>query len=177
MKKLFVFILGLALLTWVAFRVDFKKIYINKPIVKETCPFCDPSVLKKQEVYRENGCIALLNYKPAVRGHMLVIPERHVERFEDLTPDEMVQIHAMIAKVDRAEKSLYGSTGYALLQKNGAEAGQSVPHVHFHYLKAAQGDSKIGLVIRILLSPWLKPLPPEEIDRERSGFQGNGFAD
>lgn len=177
MKKSFALILGLALLTWFAFQFDFKKIYTNNLSVKETCPFCNETVIEHQEVYRENGCIALLNYKPAVKGHMLIIPERHVERFEDLTPEEMVKIHAMIAKVDRAERKIYGSTGYLLLQKNGSEAGQSVPHVHFHYLRMSQSDSKVWRTLKVFVAPWLKKLTLEEIARERSGFQRNGLAD
>ena len=177
MKKSLTFILGLAFLTWVVFQIDFKKIYINSPVVKESCPFCNSDVIERQSVYRESGCIALLSYKPAVRGHMLIIPERHVERFEDLTSEEIAKIHAMIAKVDVAEKVIYGSTGYVLLQKNGAEAGQTVPHVHFHYLRMTQGDSKIWFVLRAFVSPWLKALTPEEINNEKSKFQRNRFVD
>jgi histidine triad (HIT) family protein len=84
-----------------------------------------------------------------------------------LSPDEMGKIHAMIAKVDRAERKLFGSTGYILLQKNGAEAGQTVPHVHFHYYQMSPKDSKLWLAIRLFTAYWFKPLGAEEIEKQK----------
>jgi histidine triad (HIT) family protein len=172
MKKCLVLTLALAVFVWVAFQIDSQKIF-----TAENCPFCDRSIIERQAVYRENGCIALLDYKPDIKGHVLIIPERHVERFEDLTADELIAMHKMIAKVDRAERSIFGSTGYVLVQKNGIEAGQSVPHVHFHYLKMSHGDSKIWPAIRMFISGWFKPLSAEELNQQRLEFNRNGLAD
>lgn len=172
MKKSLASLLVLAFLIWGAFQID-----IQKNFTKENCPFCNPSVLRTQMVYREPGCMALIDYKPAVEGHVLVIPERHVERFEDLTTEEVVGMHSLIRKIDRAEKEIFGATGYILLEKNGREAGQSVPHVHFHYLPTKVGDSKAWLIVKVFLSPWLKPISVEEISDLESRFQRHGLAD
>lgn len=172
MKKSLAYLLLLAFLIWGAFQIDIQKKY-----TKENCPFCNPSVLRTQMIYREPRCLALIDYKPAAEGHVLVIPERHVERFEDLTPEEIVEIHSMIRKIDQAEKEIFGTTGYLLLEKNGRESGQSVPHVHFHYLPAKAGDSKIWFVVKFFLSSWLKPISLEEIGDLQLRFQRHGLAD
>ncbi len=172
MKKSLALIFVLTALIWAGFQIAPQKFFY-----RHNCPFCDRSIVESQSVSRENGTVALLNYKPAIEGHVLIIPERHVERFEDLTADELVQIHAMIAKVDQAERKMCGSTGYFLIQKNGIEAGQSVPHVHFHYFPMSTGSSKTWVAIRIFIASWLKPLDSAELERQRLEFQRYGLAD
>jgi diadenosine tetraphosphate (Ap4A) HIT family hydrolase len=164
MKKTFMLLLlGLGL--WSLFQID-----IQKKFTKENCPFCEPRVLAAQVIYESTLSLALLNYKPAVKGHMLILPKRHVERYEELTAEEAASLQALIAKVDRAERAIFGATGYTLLEKNGREAGQSVPHVHFHYFPRKVGDSNLSLAIRMFLAPWLKPLSPEELESQRDRF-------
>jgi histidine triad (HIT) family protein len=171
MKKSLALIFVLTALIWAGFQISPQKFFYQ-----QNCPFCNRSIVESQSIARENGAIALLNYKPAIAGHVLIIPERHVERFEDLTADELVQIHAMIAKVDQAERKMFGSTGYFLIQKNGIEAGQSVPHVHFHYFPMSQWSSKIWVAIRMFIGSWLKPLGPEELEQQRLEFERHGLA-
>jgi diadenosine tetraphosphate (Ap4A) HIT family hydrolase len=54
-----------------------------------------------------------------------------------------LQICRVIKKVDRAVTEVYGTCSYLLLQKNGVEVGQSVPHVHVHYIPWQKGDDSI----------------------------------
>lgn len=153
MKKIVFIFLTLSLFVAAALTLDFQR--FNKV---SGCAFCRQEVLNAQVFYRKDGAIGLLTYKPAVPGHVLIIPERHVERFEDLTAEELVALGDAIKKIDGAVRSAFGNTDYLLIQKNGRGAGQTVPHVHFHYLPAAK-----FLAARFLFSPWLKPLKEEEL--------------
>ena len=159
MKKKLPIFLALALFAYGLSFIDFKKSPTG-------CAFCREEVLSVQTFDRQEGAIAMISYKPCKRGHILIIPERHVERFEDLTAEEMVAIGKMIQKVDKKAKEVFGSTGYMLFQKNGREAGQSVPHVHFHYIPRDKEESALLFAIRFIISSWLKPMNGEEI-RER----------
>ncbi len=146
MKKIVVAFIVVASLIGVVSQLDFRK-------AGEGCAFCKKEVLASQVFYRGEQALGLLTHKPAVPGHVLIVPRRHVERFEQLSAEEMAEIQEVIQKVHGAVSRLYGATGYLLLQKNGREAGQSVPHVHFHYLPAVR-----FLAARFFISPWLKPL-------------------
>ena len=156
-KSLVVFFLVLA---GMSLQLDWQSFFSKNRVA---CAFCDESILKLNTFYEGKEASALLTYKPACQGHVLVLPKRHVVRFEDLTDSEMAEIKEIIAKVDRMSQKIYGSTGYLLLEKNGREAGQSVPHVHFHYLPRTFDQSGLWLVVQILLAPILKPLSPEEM--------------
>ncbi|MES2272716.1 MAG: HIT family protein [Chlamydiota bacterium] len=160
MKKIFIIFLTLGALGFIGFSLDFQKNSTGK-----ACAFCQEKVLTSQEFYRSGGAIALITHKPAVNGHVLIIPERHVERFEDLSAGEISAMAEMIQKVNLAIANWNGNTGYLLLQKNGREAGQTVPHVHFHYLPRFNGESDLGFALRFLISPWLKPLTAAEMNQ------------
>ncbi len=162
MVKSFSFKIGCALLllggVWLAVSFDTQKFSPDNG-----CAFCKNEVLAWQTVYQGKEVLAILTHKPVVRGHLLVIPKRHVERFEDLADGELLEIKEMIQKVDRVSKSLYGSTGYLLVQKNGRVAGQSVPHIHFHYIPRSGEESSLWVAVRFFTSPWLKPSSKEEM--------------
>lgn len=124
----------------------------------EGCAFCKSEVLQAQVFYEGNSVLGLLTHKPVANGHVLIIPKRHVERFEDLTADEALELASSIKAVDAAVRDAFGNRDYLLLQKNGSKAGQTVPHVHFHYIPAVD-----FLTVRFFLSPWLKALSKSEL--------------
>lgn len=159
-KSLIVFSLALAALS---LQLDWQGFFSKN---RAACAFCDESVLKLNTFYEGKAASALLTHKPACQGHVLVLPKRHVVRFEDLTDSEMSEIKEIVRKVDQMSQKIYGSSGYLLLEKNGREAGQSVPHVHFHYLPRNSDQSGLWLVVQILLAPILKPLSLEEMETQ-----------
>lgn len=62
------------------------------------CPFCDRAVIERQAFYEDDLVLALYDHKPIFPGHSLIIPKRHVERFEQLTEEEITQIGRAIKK-------------------------------------------------------------------------------
>ncbi len=105
---------------------------------KEQCPFCNPDILARQTFYEDDLVLGLISYKPIFKHHSLVIPKRHVERFEDLTEDEMLRIAQVLRKIQKAVVYLEGPVDWLQLQKNGKKSGQEVMHVHYHYEPAPQ---------------------------------------
>lgn len=128
------------------------------------CAFCDPTVLNNQKFYEDDLVLALYTHKPIFPGHCLIIPKRHVERFEMLTDEEITQIGRVIKKVNQAVMKVYETSSYLLLQKNGLEVGQSVPHVHFHYVPRKTGDdSIIQFIIKMFIANVKKPISQDEM--------------
>lgn len=168
MKKYLLIFIGLSLCLAGLFSVDFQA------PKQQGCPFCPGEILDRQLFYEGKQAHAILTHKPALAGHVLIIPKRHVERFEQLSAEEVADIYDTIKKVDTAVKELYGYKDYVLIQKNGKAAGQSVPHLHFHYVPAAR-----FLAFRYLLSSWFKPLSPQEmkmVKEKLSQCLGSGAA-
>jgi histidine triad (HIT) family protein len=128
------------------------------------CAFCDPAVLHRQTFYEDDLVLALYTHKPVFPGHCLVVPKRHVERFEMLTDAEITQMGRVLKKVNLAVMKVFGTSSYLLLQKNGTESGQTVPHVHIHYIPRKAGDSSaLKLVVHMYLSTVKGPISPEKM--------------
>lgn len=130
----------------------------------DPCPFCDQNVLNNQTFYEDDLVLALYTHKPIFPGHCLIIPKRHVERFEILTDAEISQIGKVIKKVNQAVIKVFKTSSYLLLQKNGLEVGQSVPHVHFHYIPRKAGDdSIIQFMINMYIANFKHPLSQDDM--------------
>ncbi len=125
--------------------------------------------MQNQKFYEDEYASVLYDYKPIIRGHCLVIPKRHVEHLQDLTDQEMLSAHKAMGELFRASQKTYEATSYLILQKNGKAAGQSVPHVHFHFFPRKEGDySDIGLLARFYISSFKSSLSQDQIDDERN---------
>jgi len=139
------------------------------PLYERECVFCDQKVLNGRAFYEDNLVIGLLTHKPATPGHALIIPKRHVCRFEDLTSEEIISIGKFIKKVHQVISKIYGTSSYLLLQKNGEEAGQTVPHVHFHYIPRKIGAGSPTLFfLTYVLSSLKNPMSVETMSEQIS---------
>lgn len=140
------------------------------------CAFCDKTVLDVQKFYEDDYVVGLLSYKPVSPGHVLIIPKRHVERFENLSDDEVLGVGRVIKKVNQVISKIYGTSAYFILQKNGVEVGQTVPHVHFHYIPRKAGSStSFFFLIKFFLSQFKRQLSAEKIRQQVTEIK-NEFA-
>jgi diadenosine tetraphosphate (Ap4A) HIT family hydrolase len=130
------------------------------------CPFCAEDLIDNQSFASNHTATALLTYKPIVEGHVLVIPQRHVERFEELSQQEVADIQSLISKVHTVMAGKSGVSDYLLLQKNGKGAGQTVPHVHFHYLPRSPEVGSVRFIWKLLVRGAFSPVSNETLRRE-----------
>ncbi|MDD9940548.1 MAG: HIT family protein [Myxococcales bacterium] len=86
------------------------------------------------KVYEDPQVFAFLDIGPLAPGHTLVIPKHPVERLEDLSEDSAAALGRALPRIARAVLAASGAADYHVIQKNGASAGQVVPHVHFHII-------------------------------------------
>ncbi|MCH9634742.1 MAG: hypothetical protein S4CHLAM7_15030 [Chlamydiae bacterium] len=98
------------------------------------CCFCDFQEIGRQIIHETDQATTFYCLQPANKGHLLVIPKRHVEHFKDLTPGELVSIQGEINILADIFEKLYGTPDFFIIQKNGKKAGQTIPHLHFHVI-------------------------------------------
>ena len=99
---------------------------------KTQCNFCQRTILRNQLIYREGLASIIYPQKPIIFGNLMIIPNRHVERFEDLTNEEIINMSQLVKKAFSIFKREQNACGFNLFTNNGAKAGQKVPHVHWH---------------------------------------------
>jgi histidine triad (HIT) family protein len=103
----------------------------------DDCLFCRiiAGSVPSTAVLETEHCYAFRDINPAAPVHVLVVPREHLGSVEDvgsnragLLGDLFDAIKAVAAKEGIAE------SGYRVVTNIGADAGQLVPHLHFHVL-------------------------------------------
>ncbi|KPI43880.1 Bis(5'-nucleosyl)-tetraphosphatase [asymmetrical] [Cyphellophora attinorum] len=83
---------------------------------------------------------ALVNLKPLLPGHVLVCPTRCVPRLSQLTTEETADLFVTVKHVSRTVERVFHATSLNVAIQDGADAGQSVPHVHVHIIPRKSHD-------------------------------------
>ncbi len=91
------------------------------------------------KVYEDAKTLSFMDIMPSAEGHTLAIPKEPAETIFDLSADSAAALMRTTHKVAAAVKKALDAPGIMLFQLNGAAAGQSVPHVHFHILPRTAG--------------------------------------
>lgn len=91
------------------------------------------------KVYEDAHTLAFMDVMPQSDGHTLVIPKEPATGILDLTPVMAAHLIQTTQKIARAVKSAMNAPGIMLMQLNGADAGQTVFHVHVHIIPRWSG--------------------------------------
>ena len=100
------------------------------------CLFCRiiSGEIPSSRVYEDDTILAFRDIAPQAPTHILVIPKAHISGCDGVTAENsavVAHIFEVIPQIARAE-GLTG--GYRVVSNCGSDAGQTVPHLHFHIL-------------------------------------------
>lgn len=96
------------------------------------------------KVYEDAHVLSFMDVMPQVEGHTLVIPKEPAVDMLDLSPEGAAELMKTTQRIAKAVKKALAPPGIMLMQLNGAAAGQSVFHIHFHILPRHAGiDMKL----------------------------------
>lgn len=112
--------------------------------MNQTCIFC--RIISKElpsKIIAENDSVIVIQDRaPQAPVHFLILPKKHIACLVDLQPEDAQLSWAMIAMVQELAAKLQQPQAFNVIVNNGAEAGQSVFHLHYHFL--AQRDIYTG---------------------------------
>ena len=101
------------------------------------CLFCRIAAgeVPAQIVLENEHVLAFRDIHPAAPLHALVIPRKHLAGVHEASPEDAAMLGALVlAARDVAEQLGLEKGGYRLVVNQGADAGQSVLHLHCHVL-------------------------------------------
>ena len=84
-------------------------------------------------VYEDDLCLAFNDIQPQAPTHVLLIPKKPIAKIADAGPEDQELLGHLMLKAGAIARDL-GAENFRLVVNNGAEAGQSVFHVHLHIL-------------------------------------------
>ncbi len=107
------------------------------------CVFCRivEGNLPKRLIYEDEHTMAFLDISGDVDGHTLVIPKKHVENIFDSDTDTLTRVISTVKRISDHYVNNCGYSGVNLLNANGPDAQQSVPHFHVHIIPRKKDDS------------------------------------
>ena len=112
----------------------------------ENCLFCKivRGEIPSTKVYEDEKVLAFRDIAPMAPTHILVIPKAHIASVNEVNAENaaiVAHIFTVIPRVAAAER-LEG--GYRVVSNCGADAGQTVHHLHFHILGGKQLNTEMA---------------------------------
>lgn len=106
------------------------------------CIFCDIANKNAEaEILFENEkFIAFLDINPINYGHTLVIPKTHYDNFLTIPPKDLEELTKVTQYLAGAVKRGMHASGFNIISNNGASAGQTVYHFHYHIIPRFDND-------------------------------------
>jgi histidine triad (HIT) family protein len=101
--------------------------------VKESCIFCQIAcgAIATPLVYEDEEIVAFRDIQPQAPVHLLVVPRRHIASLNEAGDERLL---GRLLCAARSVAAAAGLTQYRVVVNTGAEAGQSVLHLHLHVL-------------------------------------------
>ena len=99
------------------------------------CLFCKIAngQIPSNKVYEDETVYAFYDIDPQAPTHFLVIPKAHIQSCGEVTKGNAALVGHMFQVIAQVTKEL-GITDFRVVSNCGAQAGQTVPHLHFHVL-------------------------------------------
>ncbi len=121
------------------------------------CIFCKivKGEIPSAKVWEDSKFVSVVDVFPATKGHVLIIIKQHIPTALDVPPNDLADFIKVVQKVGKAVVKATNASGYKIESFNGAEAGQSVPHAHFHVIPRYTDDGFIPQADK----NWWKPRP------------------
>lgn len=91
-------------------------------------------------LFEDAQTLAFMDLMPQTPGHALVIPREAAETLFDLSPESAAACIRTTQLVAEAIRRAFDAPGIMITQVNGAVAGQTVRHVHFHIIPRRPGE-------------------------------------
>ena len=86
-------------------------------------------------VHEDDRALAFRDIDPKAPVHILILPKKDLARISEAgAADEPLLGHLLTVAAEIARKEGIDGSGYRLVINKGADAGESVPHLHVHLL-------------------------------------------
>ena len=102
----------------------------------DDCIFCKiiKGDIPSKKVYEDDLCFAFYDINPLAPMHFLVVPKLHLASAAEVTEENAALVGHIYAVIAKLAAKLGIAEGFRVVTNCGADAGQTVHHLHFHVL-------------------------------------------
>lgn len=132
---------------------------------KQNCIFCTiiSGKIPSRKVYEDESCLAVLDIRPAAKGHILILPKEHYAILPQVPEKEIAHLFSVAKHLSQVALQSLRSDGTTLFIANGPVAGQQAQHVMLHLIPRKEGDG--------LFAPEEKVLPKNLLQKVQAALQ------
>ena len=100
------------------------------------CIFCKIAAgeIPSTKVYEDETVLAFRDINPMAPTHILVIPKTHIPSVAAITAENSGVVAHIFEVIPTIAQQEGLANGYRVVSNCGSDAGQTVPHLHFHIL-------------------------------------------
>jgi histidine triad (HIT) family protein len=91
-------------------------------------------------VYEDDLCLAFRDINPQAPTHVLLIPKQEIDKLSSARSDDQALLGHLMLAAGKVARQLGVADAFRLVVNNGAQAGQSVFHLHLHILAGRKLD-------------------------------------
>ena len=85
-------------------------------------------------VYEDEHCVAFKDINPQAPTHILIVPKKEIPRLADATPEDQALLGHLLLALGKVARQLGVDDAFKVAIANGADAGQTVFHLHLHLM-------------------------------------------
>ena len=113
------------------------------------CVFCKCSIrCDDYVIFEGKTCFVMMNKYPYINGHLMIIPQRHIGKIEDLALEERTEIFSLLDTSIRVLKEAMNPGGFNIGINLGKTAGAGIEeHIHVHVIPRWEGDTNFMSVV------------------------------
>jgi len=100
------------------------------------CDFC----LTNHKIFQNSNAFALYDKYPVTIGHILIISNRHVANWFELSFKEQIDCMILVNEMKEYLQKEYNPDGFNIGINIGTAAGQTINHVHVHLIPRYKDD-------------------------------------
>ena len=89
-------------------------------------------------VYEDDLCVAFKDIHPQAPVHLLIVPKKEIPRLADAGSGDQALLGHLLLAAGKIARELGVDDAFRIMISNGANAGQTVFHLHLHLLAGAR---------------------------------------
>lgn len=108
-------------------------------MVHTDCIFCKiiSGAIPCKKIYDTPDVLVIQDIAPKATVHYLIIPKKHIKDIQSAEPEDQMLLGQLLLTAQKIAASLPGNPHFKLISNNGAQVGQSVFHIHIHFLSGS----------------------------------------
>ena len=100
------------------------------------CVFCKivAGQIPSKKIQETDDLIVIKDLHPQAPIHYLIIPKKHIKNVQSCSQQDQATLGSIFLMAQKLSVDLPGPQEFKLISNNGASVGQSVFHMHIHFL-------------------------------------------